>query len=259
MHQTMASNRRTLRNRLLACALLLSASTFGLACGSSECGDTTSDSDNCGACGVVCKTGSVCSMGTCEDIAESLSGLRWNLPCTSTPGGGGCSTELPDGSNGEQIVKTTLTGTPNVSYEVTLHFTGVVEQRIYTGFKSGGAHGAEPDGGSNSDFFIHGGDTPSSDDPFNVYELEISDPPQVYYLNSGPSEPSYVWLIDYLATIPMNAGAKVTLTANPVDDSEISNQGPDGGAIVVPGVPPAPKPYDGQFVQMDVTSVTVAQ
>jgi hypothetical protein len=54
----------------------------------------------------------------------------------------------------------------------------------------------------------------------------------------------------------MKANAEVTLTANPVDGLEWGNEDMAGNPIVVPDVPPYPKPYNGQFVQMDVTSVT---
>jgi hypothetical protein len=64
-------------------------------------------------------------------------------------------------------------------------------------------------------------DPPSDNDTYNVYELDISDPPQTYYLNSGTSGIDTVCLVDYLATIPMNAGAIVTLTANSIDGREV--------------------------------------
>ena len=190
----------------------------------------------------------------CQTIAASLGGLRWALPCTTPSNGTNCSTAV-DGSI-EEIQTTTLSGTSGQTYDVTLHFRGIVEQKNYSGYEDGGAVGAEDGGGSNPAFFINGG-TPSGD-TWNIYELQISDPPQTYYLNSGSSGINYVWLVDYLATIPMSAGATVTLTANSVEGVETSDQGPDGGPVYVPGVPPYPASYDGQFVQMDVDSVVVA-
>jgi hypothetical protein len=53
----------------------------------------------------------------------------------------------------------------------------------------------------------------------------------------------------------MSAGAVITITANSVEGVETSNQGLDGGPVYVPGVPPYPEPYNGQFVQVDVVSV----
>jgi hypothetical protein len=88
----------------------------------------------------------------------------------------------------------------------------------------------------------------------------VSDPPQTYFMNAGTSNIFNVWQLDYVATIPMNAGASVTLFANAIDDEEIDNtNGVDGGPVVVPGVPPYPQAYDGQFIEMDVESVVPAQ
>jgi hypothetical protein len=51
------------------------------------------------------------------------------------------------------------------------------------------------------------------------------------------------------------AAHNVGLTADPTDGLEYSNEGPDGGPVVPPGVPPAPMAFDGQLVQMDVVAV----
>ena len=64
--------------------------------------------------------------------------------------------------------------------------------------------------------------------------------------------------IDETLVVEADGRARFTLFASTVDGnrSEIRNRGEDGGAFVVPGVPPAPAPYDGQFIQVDVLSVT---
>lgn len=74
-------------------------------------------------------------------------------------------------------------------------------------------------------------------------------------MNGGDLSTHYVSLIDYEATVPMQAGTVVTLTANPVDAYEWANEDVNGNPVVVPGVPLYPNPYDGQFVQMGVVSV----
>jgi hypothetical protein len=53
----------------------------------------------------------------------------------------------------------------------------------------------------------------------------------------------------------MQSGASVTLAADTVNGSEITNRDANGNPIVVPEIPPAPTAYDGQFIQMDVTNV----
>jgi hypothetical protein len=158
-----------------------------------------------------------------------------------------------DGSP-EQILTTTLSGSTGVTYQVTLHFRGIVEQKTYTGVDAGTARTGGSGDAGNPAFFVVGGAPNGS--TWNIYELDISSPPQTYFLNSGADGINYVWLVDYLAPIPMNAGAVVTLTANSVEGVETSNQAPDGGPVYVPVVPPYPAAYNGQFVQMDIVSVT---
>jgi hypothetical protein len=84
----------------------------------------------------------------------------------------------------------------------------------------------------------------------------ISNPPQQYFLNAGASGTLYCFGVDYTETVQIAAGATVTLTADPVDAVSAFNQDANGSPIVVPGIPPAPDAYDGQFLQMDVVSVT---
>jgi hypothetical protein len=235
-----------------ASACALSDGGTGTLC-PSGCTSLASDPANCGACGMVCEAGAVCASMACQNVAGSLSGLRWQLPCTSPSNGINCPSSV-DGS-AEEVLTTTLSGSTGTTYQVTLHFRGEVEEKTYDDFDGGVATSGEPPGDAGDpQFFISGGSPDNS--TWNIYELDISDPPQTYYLNSGMDGINDTWLVDYLATIPMAAGATITLTANTVEGVETSNQGPDGGPIYVPGVPPYPAAYNGQFVQMDIVSVT---
>jgi len=207
-------------------------------------------SDAADAC--ACEAGAVCSNGVCQDVAGSLGGARWELSCTGAPNGSNvCST-------GAAFQKTvTLSGASGKAYDVTLRFRGLVEQKTYTATTDAGAAvGAQPDGGINPALFVAGG-TPASDG-FNVYRLEVDSPQQTYHLNAGASAIYHCFEIDYLVTVRVNAGAQVKLTADPLDGAIIANKGQSGSPIVVANVPPAPAPYNGQFVQMDVVAVTAA-
>jgi hypothetical protein len=154
-----------------------------------------------------------------------------------------------------KVTKTvSLKGVTGQLYEVKLHFRGVVEEETYVAGDAGDGGPAVADGGSNPQLFQVGGSPVNTS--ANVYELDVDQPPQTFFLNSGMSSVSYVVPIDYVTTIPMQGGAKLTLIADPVDGLEYSNHGQDGGAVTPPGVPPAPSPFDGQFVQMDVVAVT---
>jgi len=235
-----------------ACALGDGAS--GISCGGS-CVNPSTDPGNCGACSTVCEAGALCSSGLCQNVAGNLEGLRWQLPCTGPYSTNVCLTEV-DGSD-QQVLSTTLSGLSEETYLVTLLFRGVVEQKSYDADDAGNAIAEGPDGGSNPQFFVTGG-APAGDG-YNIYELQISDPPQTYFLNAGSSNITNTWPLDYEASIPMNAGATVTLSANAIDNEEITNNSAvDGGPILVPGVPPYPLAYDGQFIQMDIVSVTPA-
>ena len=136
-----------------------------------------------------------------------------------------------------------MQGTAGVTYDVVLRFRGVVEERTYTG-------------GTQAGHWYTGGDAPDRSDPFNIYPLQVSSPAQTYCLNAGTSGIHTCDGLDYTETIEVAAGATVTLTADSVDGGQIIDIDASGNAIVVPGIAPAPNAYDGQFVQMDVVSVT---
>lgn len=238
----------------LACTLTVDdASVEGTLC-TGVCTNLASDPANCGACSDVCEAGALCSSSTCANIAGSLEGLEWLLPCSSAASGGVCSASNPPDQSA------ILNGASNATYAVTLHFQGIVEQKTYApnpydaGPDAGDAGPAYPvAAGTNASMFIENA-TPAGDG-FNVYELDVSAPAQTIYLNAGTSNIYYLFPLDYVVTIPITGGATVTLSANTIDGSEISNQGIDGGAIGVPGFFDGGA-YDGQFIQMDVVSVS---
>ncbi|HEX8790973.1 MAG TPA: hypothetical protein VF765_08465 [Polyangiaceae bacterium] len=248
-----------------AAAALLAAT---VACGSSSGGSAAPCAVDAGAtfdvsvdtalvdtgvdAGLVCEGGSIPSMGQCMNVAGSLAGLRWELPCTMA-GGTFCPT-IVDGGD-VQVVSATLGGAPGQTYAVTLRFRGVVEMKTYLDGDAGEPQNVGARGLANAQFFVSGG-VPSGNDSYNVYELQVSDPPGVYFMNSGVSNVANTWWLDYTATIAMKMGATVTMTADAIDKSQVSNlNGVDGGPVIVPGVPPFPQAYDGQFIQMDVVSV----
>ncbi len=217
----------------------------GALCGG-QCVDLATDPAHCGTCTLACTPGSYCQNG-CVDVASGLQGLRWNLPCTAPYNTTVCVTDAVN------MLASTLKGSTTRLYAVTLRFRGIVEQKTYVGSS---ATDAGLTGTLNTGFYVVGG-TPAADD-WNIYKLEVSDPAFTAYLNNGASGHNYVDQLDYTTTVTMRGGSDVTLTADPVDNGpyEIKNVSlEDGGAIVVPGVAPAPAAFDGQFVQMDVVSV----
>jgi len=192
----------------------------------------------CGGSDATCGPGELKSGSSCVNVAGTLDGLRWEMPCTGDAPGDPvhvCQTVKP----ADQTA--TLGGSPSVTYEVTLRFRGVVEEKGYFG-------------GTKEEHWQIGG-APGGD-LFNVYELNVSQPAQSYYVNSGVSGVLHSYPLDYQKVIDVTGDATVTLSADPIDTAEIKNIDEAGAPIVVPHVSPAPKPFDGQFVQMDVISVT---
>jgi hypothetical protein len=238
----------------------LDSGSTGTLC-SGTCVNTQTDPMNCGGCGigiggapvsVSCDAGSICAKGNCQNVVGSLEGLRWSLPCTDVPSGNNCSATNP----APQM--TTVQGTAGVTYNVSLRFRGVVEEKTYSGVPDSGAGLAV---GTNASFFVVGG-TPGGDG-YNIYTLTIQGPdantlPLNAYLNSGASGLSPCWPIDYTVKLPMEAGSTISLTASTVDGQERANEDSNGNPILIPGIPPYPSAYDGQFVQMDVVSVVPA-
>lgn len=205
----------------------------GLCCaGACVAGNCCAASD----CGANDGAGYVCSDNHCVNVAGSLSGLLWQLPCS----GESSSTSCPTTANVN--VSTNLGGAEGVTYDVKLHFRGVVEQKTYSG------------GCGDGSYWVTGGSYDGGD-PYNIYRLTVSSPPQTFYLNSGTSNQTRVFALDFEQTILMNAGATITLFADAVDSQEIKNIDAQNNPVEVSGVSLA-QPYDGQFIQMDVETVT---
>lgn len=200
-------------------------------------------------------------------IQGQLSGLRWDMPCIQNQGVVGTCVNPPD-------QKITLQGNPGQLYQVTLRFRGIVETfKDYTGAVDSSAKAYQnlmkpgdsvPKLYQSSGAFVTGGTFPPTT-LANTYALIISDPPQTYYLNRKPDGidlPQVCMMIDYQETIPIRAGATVTLHADSHDGLEVINAAaPDQATgiqvfdLFVPGVAPYPDLSVGQFIQMDVVSV----
>lgn len=193
------------------------------------------------ACGGCCTVddcpgdGYLCTNHQCTNVAGSLSGLLWKLPCT------GPHVDISCTSDPTVTVMTTLGGAAGVTYDVTLHFRGVVERKNYVGGCSDGNFW-QTDGVDNGDIG-------------NVYELRVSQPPQHFFLNVGSGPQNNTVALDYVKTIRIDAGATVTLFAASKDSAELFNRDAGSTPISIPSTS-VEQPFDGQFIQMDVESVT---
>jgi len=177
-----------------------------------------------------------------DSSVASLAGLRIEVPCKGDKFGENTECHWdpalmvndPKWKLRTEIVKT-FSGAPGVIHDVTIRVRGVVEPKNFTG------------GTVEHDHFQIGG-TPDVDH-YNFYSLKVSDPAESYTVNRNEKKVGhFLFPIDYTVTIPIRGGATVILGAYDDNDISIANH----QNIVVPEIPPAPAPFDGQFFQLDV-------
>jgi hypothetical protein len=170
--------------------------------------------------------------------------------------------------NRDQTV--TTGGNPATTYMVTAHFRGVVEPKTYQG-------GTKQAPTVKTDGWYVGG-TPSTMGDYNVYLITVSNPNVTYYLNALANqnprigESHFSYLIDFSATFPVQGGATLRFASSDSNCSAIKNCDVMGSVDVNPGgvcvpivvpnftvTPPIAQPYNGQFVVMEITSVSPPQ
>ncbi len=176
---------------------------------------------------------------TGSEIEAQLPTLRIELSCME----GFCPHNPSEVCAMEQTVsdQSTLEGEEGVVYDVTIQVRGVVEMSSYIG------------GAMDGPVYV-GGTVNSYWSPFWV---EVSDPAQTYWLNPEGEGDLFTHGVDYSYTLPVADGATVELFGDSGDDScGLFNHDMGGTPIVVPGVPPAPAPFDGQFLQIDAVMLT---
>ncbi len=177
--------------------------------------------------------------------AASLAGLRLEVPCADHFNGDTechwprslLQTADARWKLKREIVRT-FGGEAGITYDVTLHVRGVVEPKNFTG------------GEVRFEHFQAGGEPVKND--YNFYSLRVSDPDATYTFNRNEQQVGhYTFPVDYVVTIPIRAGATVTMGAYDSNDVAIANH----ERHVVAGVAPAPAPFDGQFFQLDVEAI----
>ncbi|NUO50393.1 MAG: hypothetical protein HOV80_16180 [Polyangiaceae bacterium] len=249
----------TFRGYGLACATLLL-----VACGDDAAGTTAATTTTTGSGGGATTSGptttttvspaSSSSTGAGGQdplsIAAEIDGYRIELPCENADPqaynpGDTCAwdpaladqTGDPDWELKIEVDKV-IGGDPNTVYDVEMRFRGVSEPKNYQ------------DGTVVADHFYIGGTEVLND--YNVYSITVGDPAQVYYLNRNEAATGhYMIQLDYTVTIPMRGGTTVTIGMYDHNTQAIAN----GEKFVVDGIPPAPDPFAGHFIQMDVVSV----
>ena len=133
--------------------------------------------------------------------------------------------------------KKTFGGEPGKRYKVTLRFRGVVEPMMYKGGQQVG------------EYFYVGGE--KNNGTYNVYQISVSSPKSHYFLNRQDSVGHRIFAVDYTQTIEIDGGAELVFFGDGQNGKLITNY----KKLVIPDVAPAPAPYNGQFIQVNVVDV----
>jgi len=183
--------------------------------------------------------------GKTKDPGTSLDGYRFEFPCKGAmpknpKKGAGCQSALVKGDpfktdNFKKVVN--FGGEAGKTYKVTLRFRGVVEPMMYKNGKMDG------------DYFYIGGEP--NNGTYNIYKIDIASPKSHYFLNRQDKVGHRIFTIDYTKTIEVEGGSSIILSGNGQNGKLISNF----AKHIVPEIAPAPKPYHGQFIQIDVVKV----
>ncbi|HWG45455.1 MAG TPA: hypothetical protein VN688_22015 [Gemmataceae bacterium] len=180
-----------------------------------------------------------------KPFATALDGYRFEFPCKEAmpkdpKPGMDCVSGLVKGDPKKTDNFTAVKkfgGTKGKRYKVTLRFRGVVEPMMYKNGKKDG------------DYFYIGGEPNNS--TYNIYKITVSSPPSHYFLNRQDKVGHRIFKIDYTKTIEIDGEATVTFDGDGQNGRLISNF----AKLVVPDVPPASKPFNGQFIQVNVVDV----
>ena len=88
--------------------------------------------------------------------------------------------------------------------------------------------------------------------------MTVGDPTAHYFFNYNATTSHMHFLLDYMVTVKIRGGTTVTFDVDGDGSVPDGHQVANFDMLVVPGVPPAPNWYDGQFVQLDVVSAVPA-
>jgi hypothetical protein len=187
--------------------------------------------------------------GDPRDVAKALDGLFIDAPCdsaTPTPLAKG-ATCLHSGTTQhiERVVE--IGGSTSARYDVALRVRGIWEPtKIQGGERPVSGHpftvgGALPAGTGSSDAVS-----------YQQYSIRVSSPMQTYWLNDHQYLAHDIHKADYVATLRVAGGAKVTVVMNDGNDHQIANWTKDFFADVPPY---NTAPSTGQSLRLDVMSV----
>ena len=154
----------------------------------------------------------------------------------------------PDTCVHEQLVEETVVfgGEPGSVYDVTLRIRGLVEPTTIAG-------GQTPL--QDHPYFKVGGTVSAQD--YSQWQIEVSEPPQTYWLNHYPTTSHTIYKEDFEAVVQIAAGADVAVRVVDGNDRQIDNarEGLPDRRQQIDGV--TTEVLDGQVLRLDVIAVEV--
>ena len=177
-----------------------------------------------------------------KTVVAGLHGLSLHDQCT------GEYAPQPDTCLHQQLLERSVTvaGKPGVVHDVTLRIQGIFEPTIIEGGETPLA--AHP-------YYKVGGTIRARD--WSAWHIEVSNPKQTYWLNHYPKVSHTIYKEDFEATIPMAAGASVTVRVMDGNDRQMDNaeQGRPDRLQIIKELSETPLP--GQMLRLDVIRVAI--
>ena len=175
----------------------------------------------------------------------AIDGYRFEFPCKEAlpenpKPGADCNSALVMGDPAKTdqfTAEKNFGGQKGKKYKVTLRIRGVVEPMMYKGGEQVG------------EYFYIGGEKNNA--TYNVYQISVAEPKQHYFLNRQDKVGHQIFTIDYTQTIEIAGGSAITFHGNGQNGRLISNF----KKLTVADIAPAPQPFNGQFVQINVVDV----
>jgi hypothetical protein len=259
-------------------------------------GTATGGASTAGSAGMAGGAGDVPTPAT---LAPGLDGHLITTPCRDQPmtddcdSGGWKSTAVDNFAshacmNGrlEANIPFKVGGTPGATYDVTMHFYGVMEPRQYANVMREAMGDPNLNGGTPTPWAEAPGGTTitgAGDQNYNTYEIHVynqtNQEVRAYFLNADNGTGHYTMLINYEKTIKVIGGGEVRLRVFDQNCRMIKNCGSSGGwpcaskarsvdiaaaspapaaaQLTQPGLGLAPE-HAGQWWLIDVTKVAVA-
>lgn len=176
-------------------------------------------------------------------IVAGLHGLTLHDQCT------GEFAAQPDTCLHQQLLERSVAvgGKPGEVHNVTLRIQGIVEPTTIEG-------GVTPD--AAHPYYKVGGTIRARD--WSAWHIEVSNPRQTYWLNHYAKVSHTIYKEDFEATIPMAAGATVTVRVIDGNDRQMDNaeEGRPDRQQVITAI--SETPLQGQMLRLEVVRVAPA-